>query len=162
MDPVVASFAQFVGLNDHLLNKSLEGLSDVQLRQHPDGESNPMLWIAGHIAATRNLLAKALGTGIDLPWAGKFGQKTQPEEDGDYPSGSEVLAALKVLGDQLRERLAQMADADLSKPAPRDVPIPDKSVRGLIAFVVYHESYHLGQLVYLKKWLGYPGAVDGQ
>lgn len=162
MDPVVGAFAQFLSLNEHLLVKAIDGLSDEELRHHPGSESNPMLWLAGHLAGARSMLARALGTGVDVPWAHKFAQKSQPDENGDYPSGAEILATIKTLGNQLRERFAQMSDADLSGPSPRDFPIPDKTLRGMIAFVIYHESYHVGQIAYVKKWLGYPGVVDGQ
>ena len=32
----------------------------------------------------------------------------------------------------------------------------------MIAFFAYHESYHLGQIAYVRKWIGGPGIVDGQ
>ena len=42
----------------------------------------------------------------------------------------------------------------MSAPAPRDFPVPDKTIRGAINFLAYHEAYHLGQMGYLRKWLG--------
>jgi hypothetical protein len=32
----------------------------------------------------------------------------------------------------------------------------------MAAFFAYHEAYHIGQMAYVRKWLGYPGLVDGQ
>jgi len=162
MDPVVASFAQLVGVNDYLLGKALDGLSAAELRAHP-GEANPMGWIVGHIAGTRNLLAQALGGGIDLPWAARFAQRSQPQDDasGD-PDAPQLLAALRATSADLMARFAQLGDDDLAKSAPREFPVRDKTVRGMIAFLVYHEAYHVGQVAYVKKWLGYPGVVDGQ
>jgi hypothetical protein len=34
-----------------------------------------------------------------------------------------------------------------------------KSVRGGLVFLAWHDSYHTGQMGYLRKWLGYEGLV---
>ena len=161
MDPVVTPFAQLMGLNDHLLGKALAGIKPDDLARRPGPNSNPLLWIVGHIVATRNLLARALGAGLDLPWAGKFAQKSAFDETAEYPEAAELEKILRQLSAQLQVRLTQLSDAELSARGPREFPIPDKTVRGTIAFLIYHEAYHVGQVGYLKKWLGYPGIVDG-
>jgi hypothetical protein len=33
-------------------------------------------------------------------------------------------------------------------------PSFDGKVSGLVAFLAFHETYHVGQVSYLKKWLG--------
>jgi hypothetical protein len=35
----------------------------------------------------------------------------------------------------------------------------DKTQRGAIVFLNYHETYHVGQMAYLRKWLGYSQLV---
>ena len=65
-------------------------------------------------------------------------------------------------GATLRARFAQLTEADLAAPAPRSFPIEDKTMRGAVLFLTYHESYHAGQMAYVRKCLGYPGVVDGQ
>ena len=162
MDPIVSAFAQFIGLNDHLIGKALDGLTEEEAWRLPGADSNPVIWIAGHVAASRSALVGALGGGVDLPWAARFGQKTQPDQAAGGPSLGEIRAAIATLTERLMERLAALTDADLARAAPRSFPIPDRTVRGMIVFLVYHESYHVGQLAYLRKWLGYPGVVDGQ
>lgn len=57
-------------------------------------------------------------------------------------------------------RLEELTEAELSAPAPRSFAIPDRSVRGAITFLAYHEGYHIGQMAFLRKWLGFPGLVD--
>lgn len=160
MDPVVTPFAQLMGINDHLIGRALLGLRPDDMRRRPGAGSNPLLWVVGHIVSTRNLMARSLGGGLDLPWASKFAQKSTFDEAADYPDAAELEKVLRQLSAQLQVRLSQLSDADLSAPGPRDFPIPDKSLRGAIAFLVYHEAYHVGQVGYLKKWLGYPGIVD--
>jgi len=35
------------------------------------------------------------------------------------------------------------------------MPQGDETLRGMVAFLVFHEAYHVGQIGYLKKQLGY-------
>jgi len=160
MDPVVASFAQLVGVNDYLLGKALDGLSAAELRAHP-GEANP--WVdRGPHRGTRNLLAQALGGGSTCrgPRGSPRGRsrRTTPPAIRTHRSCSRAQATSA----DLMARFAQLGDDDLAKSAPREFPVRDKTVRGMIAFLVYHEAYHVGQVAYVKKWLGYPGVVDEQ
>jgi uncharacterized damage-inducible protein DinB len=161
MDPVVGALAQLIAINDRLLGKALDGLTEEEGWRHP-GDANPICWIVGHLTVYRNGLAKALGTGEDLPWARFFEMKSQPDQSAGGPSLAEIRAALQGVSERLAARFEQLTDAELSAVAPRRVPIADRTVRGLIAFLAYHESYHVGQVAYLRKWLGYPGIVDGQ
>jgi uncharacterized damage-inducible protein DinB len=55
--------------------------------------------------------------------------------------------------------MESITDAELSVTAPREFPIPDKSLRGAVAFMTFHDSYHTGQMAFIVKWLGKPGLV---
>ena len=161
MDPVMAASLNMFGTNDHLLNKALEGLSDDEAWKHP-GDSNPIYWIAGHLAVYRHSLAALLGAGAELPWAPIFKRTSQPDPSVQGPALSEIRAAIAAASGPLMARFAELTDAQLSETATMKVPTKDPSIRGLIAFFAYHEAYHVGQIAYVKKWLGYPGLVDGQ
>jgi uncharacterized damage-inducible protein DinB len=50
------------------------------------------------------------------------------------------------------------ADA-LSKPAPPGPPSFDGKLSGTVAFFAFHDTYHAGQISYLRKWLGYGQTV---
>lgn len=161
MDPVMAACANMYGTNDHLLSRALDGLSESEAWHQP-GDANPIAWIAGHMAVYRHLLASTLGVGTELPWTASFKRTSQPERGAGTPSLAEIRAALASASEPLMARLATLTDEELAKEAPMKVPTKDPSLRGLIAFFAYHESYHVGQIAYVKKWLGYPGIVDGQ
>ena len=47
----------------------------------------------------------------------------------------------------------------LGDTSPRPFPIPDKTMRGALAFIQFHETDHVGQLAYLRKWLGHSALV---
>ena len=161
MDPVMAACVNMFGTNDHLLNKALDGLSAEEAWKHP-GDANPIYWIAGHLAVYRHSLAKVLGVGAELSWAALFKRTSQPDPAAQGPALAEIRSAIAAASGPLTDRFAELSDADLSAAAPMKLPTQDPSVRGMIAFFAYHEAYHAGQIAYVKKWLGYPGLVDGQ
>ncbi len=162
MDPAITPFAQLLSVNDRLLGKALATVRSEDLARRPAPHSNPLVWVVGHVLATRNLLAKAAGaTALELAWAESFGQKSVFDETAAHPSVEELRRVLGELSTQLQARLPLLTDAELSSPAPRRFPAVEPNLRGMIAFLVYHEAYHVGQLGYLMKWLGYPGIVDG-
>jgi hypothetical protein len=54
----------------------------------------------------------------------------------------------------LEERFAALTEAELSARAPHQFPVADESVLGMIALMVQHDSYHVGQLALLRKHYG--------
>lgn len=161
MDPVMAACINTYRTNDTLLAKALDGLTDDDAWKHP-GDANPIYWIAGHIVVYRHRLATLLGVGNDWRWGEIFKRTSQPDRSVEGPSLAEIHEALLAPGEPLAAKLAELTELDLSPTAPVRLPTQDPSVRGMIAFFAYHESYHVGQMAYLKKWLGFPGIVDGQ
>lgn len=51
---------------------------------------------------------------------------------------------------------------ELDEPAPQRYPGGDPSVLGALAFLVQHDSYHLGQLALLRRAHGLPAMRDGR
>jgi hypothetical protein len=54
----------------------------------------------------------------------------------------------------LEERFAALTEAELSARAPHQFPVADESVLGMIALMVQHDSYHVGQLALLSYHVG--------
>lgn len=161
MDPVLSASLNTFATNDRFIAKALDGLSEADARKHP-GDANPIYWILGHIAVYRNTVATLFGVGSEVPWAAPFKRLSQPDPNATGPSLSEIRAALTNAFAPLAARFANVTEAELDAPAPFKLPTPDPSMRGLVAFMAYHEAYHLGQIAYVIKWLGHPGIVDGQ
>jgi uncharacterized damage-inducible protein DinB len=161
MDAALAACLTSYSINDHLVQKALEGLTEESAWKHP-GDGNPIYWIVGHVAIYRHSLASALGVGQELPWAAAFKRLSQPDPNAKGPSLAEIQAAMVAALGPLTARFAELTDEELAAPAPFKLPTPDPTLRGAIAFFGYHETYHMGQVAYVKKWLGFPGIVDGQ
>jgi uncharacterized damage-inducible protein DinB len=57
---------------------------------------------------------------------------------------------------RLRARLTSLDDDSLAQPATMQLP-GTKTVADELAFFAFHDSYHTGQMAYIRKALGYPG-----
>jgi uncharacterized damage-inducible protein DinB len=73
------------------------------------------------------------------------------------------VAEIKRAWDEVSEKLSSIlgsAPVDhLAEPALSTPPSFDGKVSGNIAFLAFHETYHVGQVSYLRKWLGHGQSV---
>ncbi len=160
MDPVIAAAAELFQVGGHLFPKSLEGLERGDLLRAP-GDANPMIWLAGHLTYCRCAVSRFTGSNRELPWAELFGRYSKLADDSAYPSIDAVLAVWNEASAEIPERLKQLDEAALAAPAPSRMPVKDPSLRGAISFMAWHEAYHVGQMAYVRKWLGKGGLIDG-
>jgi uncharacterized damage-inducible protein DinB len=123
------------------------------------GDGAPALWILGHIVTYRRVLLRTIGGDIaEEPWESAFargsdaGSAAQAGIDADG-----LMADLNAVGEKLRDQLAGMTDADLAAAGPRELPDGSTTIVGLLSFMQFHESYHLGQLGYLRRVVGKDG-----
>lgn len=160
MDPILASYANLFAVNSFLVNKALDGLSDDQIWTRPSERSSSIGWILGHVTWSRLGLLRMLGgENVQVPGGKIFERGAQIADRAAYPATADLVAALKAINANLKARMETVDDAVLSATAPRDLPIPDKTVRGAVSFICFHESYHVGQMAYIVKWLGKDGLV---
>jgi hypothetical protein len=48
----------------------------------------------------------------------------------------------------------------LVAPPPERVASPDGTLRGALALLAFHDGYHVGQLGFVRKWLGFSALLD--
>ena len=65
---------------------------------------------------------------------------------------------MNAVNQRLYAKLESLRDEDIVQPASGPVPLI-KTVADLATFLTMHESYHVGQLAYIRKLLGLPGLV---
>ncbi len=153
--------AQLYGISTRLYEKAVDGLDRDLLLKRPDERTNPLLWIAGHLASTRYGAMGLLGRPREVPFGRVFFRGSSVADPSALPPIAEVLAAWREVSPALQSRLEEVTDVELSAPSPREFPIADRTVGGAVTFLAYHEAYHVGQMSYVRKWLGFPGLVDG-
>ena len=157
--PAIAPLAFIFGTNDSLADRSFQGVPDADQWKRPTPQSNPMLWIFGHMVDTRTRLLKILGEDVDPGWGDVFGRGAALQDTSGYPSREKILQASREVNARLYARLGAMTDADVSRPATRAFTNAVQTVGDHVAFLAMHDTYHVGQLAYVRKALGLPGVV---
>jgi uncharacterized damage-inducible protein DinB len=156
---VAAPIATIFAINDGFVLPALEGLTHDELWKAPTDRNNAMLWIAGHVVQTRAQILRLLGEPVDTGWATLFdrGAPAASVADADrYPSRDKIEKAMREITPRLHAKLASLDDTYLAGPSRMQVP-GTKTVADELGFFALHESYHVGQLSYIRKGLGYAG-----
>ena len=134
--------------------QALDGISDEEMRCAPSGHNSSMLWLAGHLVRGRGRTLITLGMNADS-WD-LFGRGTHLDANAKYPTKQEILQRWAEYSGQLHHVLRELKDSDIKKQAlAPNPPSLDGTVGGQVAFLAFHEAYHMGQLGYLRKWLGH-------
>ncbi len=154
MNPRVVPLASLYQASDALFGRALAGITREQGLARLAGDANPLLWVAAHATATRYGLAQLIGLDCPRPWGTRFGRGSEVGDLAAIPGPEEIRAAWDALRAPLTARIAQLTDAELDAASPRNLPVEDKSILGAMAFLVFHEAYHVGQMALMRKALG--------
>jgi hypothetical protein len=148
--------ADILKLNTGLLRNALAGVDNAAAgrRLHPD--FNTMAFLVIHLLDARFLMARMTGVPADNPHQAAWDAARSFDDIADIPPLAELLALWDGVGAALAARLPALAAADVAGPVPYPFPVADPSVRGGLAFLLQHESYHLGQLGLMRRMLSLP------
>ena len=155
----IANAAYSFQFNDGLFKKGIEGLTPEEWLRRPNDSSNHLLWIAGHVIWARGLAIGFLGSEWSRPWLPLFARGAKLDASAGYPSPEEAALAWQEVSGRLAEAMEGATEETLSKPSPEGIPSADGKIGGLIGFLAYHETYHVGQVAYLRSWLGHTGVA---
>jgi uncharacterized damage-inducible protein DinB len=145
--------------NTDLVKKATEGISPEHWFLKPADVSNHLMWVQGHLVWSRGNVLKTLGAEWSAPWNSLFGRGAKQAVQDKYPGVEEIRKAWNEVSERISASLAAAPAEALAKPAPNGAPTFDGRVSGLVAFLAFHETYHVGQVSYLRKWLGYGQTV---
>jgi hypothetical protein len=140
--------------------RALDGLDRDALLTRPGARSNPAMWVAGHLVQSRARLINILGGNRELPWPELFRTGSSIRDASEYPDGEAIAAQWRDLTEELMRRLGGLTSAQLAAESPPRIASPDGSLRGAISLLAFHEGYHVGQLGYIRKWLGHSSLFD--
>jgi DinB superfamily/Activator of Hsp90 ATPase homolog 1-like protein len=145
--------AYVFALNDGLIRRALDGLTDEQAWARVSDQNNSMLWIIAHAISVRAGMLKMLGETVDTGWGDAFARGSTPNDATPRPTRDEILRVHDTVATHVKTRLALMTEAELSAPAI-GTRIPNATtVAEQIGFFTLHDSYHVGQLGYIRKAL---------
>jgi len=118
-----------------------------------------MAWLVGHLIWARKSVLGRLGAEWTAPWLGLYARGAKLDPAAARPSPPELLSAWSEVSALLGEALEDASEEALSQPIKQGPPSADGKVSGVINFLAYHETYHVGQMAYLRCWLGHKGVM---
>ena len=139
--------------NDSLA-RAVADLTPEQWLARPNDRSNHVAWIVGHIIWARQIIINRLGGNWACAGLEPFARSTKIDESVSYPAPTALLAQWRDSAAALDAILFALTPEALAAPAPPGPPSQDGKVSGFIGAMAWHETYHLGQISYLRSWLG--------
>jgi hypothetical protein len=145
-------------LNTDLFKRTIQGIPPARLLARPADDSNHLLWITGHVVVHRARVLKLLGQEWSAAWEPLFVRGAKLAEDAQYPGIDEMGQVWDEVSGRVSMALAAASREALAAPVSKGMTL-DGKISGQISFLALHESYHIGQMAYLRKWLGFGQAV---
>ncbi|HEY2648620.1 MAG TPA: DinB family protein [Puia sp.] len=156
----IQSIAKQFALQSRLFNNVLEGIEDIKGSKRLSDHVNHLQWIAGHLTNSRYALAPGLGIPGSFPFKDLYTDPTQPpphnralSESIRYPPLTEIIKSWNELAPAFTEKISGLPDEQLGTAIPFPVPT-GKTFEDLLSFIASHESYHIGQMSLIRKYLG--------
>jgi len=156
MNTQIRSLADIFAFNALSLKVGLSDVSNEQAgRRWRDGDGSSIAFLVGHLLSSRYGMLKRLGKVDDNPYAPLFSASTGPRDISEYPPLAELAKAWDEAAPRLESAIRSVSDEDLEVPA-EGFPAADKTTRGLLMFLAWHESYHVGQIGLMRTEMGLP------
>ena len=159
MENGFSNVASMFKTNTDIINKAIADVAAEDWFRKPGDDSNHLLWVLGHVVVHRGRTLGFLGADWNTEWASLFARGAERIDDGEYPSVEELRDAWSQVSADLSAALRNASPDDLAKAAPAGPPSFDGKISGTVAFFAFHDTYHTGQISYLRKWLGYGQTV---
>jgi uncharacterized damage-inducible protein DinB len=156
---VIASAAENYRFNSKFLENSVKDLAPEDWLRRPAENINHIAWITGHMAWTRGRLLHYMGIEWPQPELNLFARGVKLKEDSAYPAPEWLLDMWRESASVLSAALEDVSDDFLAKPATQGPPSADGKISGIVNFLAVHETYHGGQISYLRCWLGHKGMM---
>ncbi len=150
----ISTIIEQFALQTRLFNNLLKDVDPTNYNKKPNSTANSYSWLAGHVLNTRYSIANIIGMNLASPYGELYDNFKAYDPKLSYPSSDVVKNDWNKLSEQLIAKLGELNDDFINSPAPFQVPIGDSTMKGLIAFFSHHEAYHIGQLGYLRRYLG--------
>ena len=144
---------------DYLFTKSLDGMTDELALRRVSPDANPFIWIAGHITSSRYAFSRYFGDEVAFSHRDLFKRGSSFDESATYPTLAEIKNDWDNITQILLLRIENLNADAFSQAIPIEFPHQDNTLRGALYFMCYHESHHIGQLSYIRKFFNLEGLV---
>jgi uncharacterized damage-inducible protein DinB len=135
--------------NLELLHRFARDLDDEAARTPVTPGGSHFAWMLAHLVVARDGMLRRLGA--ELVWDADAAKRYARGSDAgsvDYPPLAEMLAALDTQGERLLEAIERV-DAEALAEGEGEGTVSDR-----LEFLIWHETYHLGQGVLYRRVAG--------
>jgi hypothetical protein len=150
-------------LIDIVVKTNLEGISHSDSLIQPPSGGNCLNWVFGHLVCIYNNSLPLLGQSPvrDKALLVRYDRGSKPiEKAEDALTLQELTSIWSEITHRVEKGLDSLTATRLDEPAPfSPSKNPNETVRSLLTTVLFHQSYHAGQLGVLRHVAGKPGAI---
>ena len=154
---ILASLKKLYDVNAYALDVNVKDISHEESLLQPGGGGNCLNWVVGHIVANRNHILSLLGEepiwGEEAYARYKRGSAPIREDGSGARPFAEMLADFVTSQGRVRDGLGRMTESRLAEQAGKE------TVGDQLAFLQFHEAYHIGQAGLLRRLAGKEGAI---
>ena len=155
--------AAIVEANSVTIQMALQKLEEKHSEFHVPGGNSLGRIVAHIITSRRGIIGILGGEAPDLGWGefGAFSKSEQFDPKHKVPSLAEMGERWAQLSEILPNALAGASPEAMAAKAAHEAPISDKSTGALVSFLLFHETYHVGQVGLMAKSATGEGIFSG-
>ena len=147
-------------VNNYLFGLAFEGIDEKLARKQLQPNANSVTWLLGHTAAMRFDMLGLTGTKEDCPWGTLFDSSITEADQSKYPDLNGIKSVWDDVSAKITQKLPEIDEARLGQPLPFKLPTKEQNVLSGLAFIMMHESYHVGQISTQRRLLGIDSLFD--
>jgi uncharacterized damage-inducible protein DinB len=151
------------GLNRAVFRENAAGIGHEESLRTPETGGNCLNWVLGHVLATRHPILKALKRDGFWPEATvdlyKRGSQTLAGEGPGVVRWEQMVEAFEASHGRIVAALETSTADDLAQPGGRGPGGVELDVAHRVAFLQFHEAYHIGQIGLLRRIAGHERAI---
>ncbi|HOI28984.1 MAG TPA: DinB family protein [Melioribacteraceae bacterium] len=140
--------------NAKLLINSFAKVTEADSLKRPNRKTNSMIFIALHILDARCFILTQIGKPTKNPFAKYVDWAKTIDEIKTYPKLKKVLSEWNRIDGIFVQDLSRINSRKLNSSQQFEFP-GGKKIINMLAFLAEHEAYHVGQISFIRKYLGY-------
>lgn len=141
--------------NSKLFINSFAKVKEADSLKRPNRRTNSIIFISLHILDARCFILTQIGSPTKNPFAKYVDWAKTIDEIKIYPKLKKVLSEWKRIDKIFVKELYRISAGKLNSDQQFEFP-GGKKIINMISFLAEHEAYHIGQISFIRKYLGYP------
>jgi len=162
MSQLIRPIAESLRISDFFIDLLTGDLTNDQAVVRIRGEEGPSIsWILGHLLNGRCEILKLLDPHAENPFADRFDRLVAATDGSDYPDIADLMRSWGEISERVFDAFEAIGDEQLVGPiAEMGAPHEEKNLLGVLAYVVWHETYHMGHIGLIRTQMGLTPMID--